>query len=173
LQPHEGLDVRRSAASALQNLPCKGECIVSILYYLERTWRGDLNYEDRWVDSAGANGRNVDLKTEQESVYAALYAVLRRERMETVGGLIKLHGIWTSDPSAFALELLARLQIQEACPYLLESERQLKDLSPEFYKAPRQELQAAIVSLKCQSRLGARQLDGERSSPKRGPQPAR
>jgi hypothetical protein len=154
LQPHEGLKVRQSAATALQGLPCKGECIVSILHYLERMWRGDLNYEDRWVDSAGADHRNVDLKAEQESVYAALYAVLRRERMETLGGLIKLHGIGTTNPSAFALDLLARLQIQEACPYLLQSDRQLKDLSPEFYKAPRQELQSAIASLKCHRKPG-------------------
>lgn len=154
LQPHEGLKVRQSAATALQGLPCKGECIVSILHYLERMWRGDLNYEDRWVDSAGADGRNVDLKPEQESVYAALYSVLRREKFETVGALIKLHGLGSSDPSAFALDLLARLQIEEACPYLMESDRQLRELSPETYKAPRQELQAAIASLKCHQKPG-------------------
>lgn len=149
LQPHEGLDVRRSAASALQNLPCKGECIVSILHYLERIWGGGLNHEDRRVRPSGFEEVTASLAKDQQALYSTLYSVLQREKLETVGALIKLHGLGTSDPSAFALDLLARLQIQEACPYLLESDRQLQDLSPETYKAPWQELQTAIVSLKC------------------------
>ncbi len=149
LQPHEGLNARQAVAVALKDLPCKGECILSIFHYLERIWRGDSNHEDRWVDSAEMTNGTASLKKDQQSLYSALHAVLRRERMETLGGLIKVHGVGSSDPSPFALDLLPRLQLHEACPYLLQSDRQIKNLSPEFYNAPRQELQAAITSLKC------------------------
>lgn len=149
LQPHEGLNVRQAIAVALKDVPCKGECILSILHYLERIWRGDLNHEDRFVWSRDSEVIVADRLKDQQALYGALYSVLRQGKTETLEALIKLHGIGSSDPSPFALDLLPRLQLHEACPYLLQSERHLTDLSAEFYKAPRQELQSAIASLKC------------------------
>ncbi len=149
LQPHEGLKTRQAAATALRNLPCKGECIRAILHYLERIWRGEPNYEDRIVHLPGSEDVAASLKEDQEKLYGTLYSVLRRERMETLGAIMKFHGVGSSDPSPFGLELVSRLGVHEACPYLLQSDREIQQLPSEFYKAPRQELQAALTSLNC------------------------
>ncbi len=150
LQPHEGLDVRQSVATALQSLPCKGECIRAILHYLERIWRGEPNYEDRIVHGPGFEDAAASLRKDQQDLYSRLYSVLRREKVETLETLTEVHGIGGVGPSPFALNLLSRLGLQEACPLLLQSERQLKDFSAVFNNAPRQELRAALTSLNCQ-----------------------
>jgi len=72
LQPHEGLDVRRAAGGALQDLPCKGECIVSTLHYLERIWRGDLNHEDRGVRPPGFEEVKASLAKDQQALYSSV-----------------------------------------------------------------------------------------------------
>lgn len=150
LQPHEGLDTRKAAALALQDLPCKVECIASVLHYLERIWRGELNHEDRWLNSSDRDMQANTLTREKEALYAALYTVLRQERAETIVRLSIVYGLGSTDPSPFALDLAPRLGLQEACPYLLQSREQLTNLSADYYKAPRQELQKAIASLKCE-----------------------
>jgi Holliday junction resolvasome RuvABC DNA-binding subunit len=85
----------------------------------------------------------------QQAIYNDLYSVLRREKKETFMTLMNVYGFGSVVPSPFALDLLSRLDLHEACPYLQESERQLKDLTPDHFKAPRQEIQAAIASLNC------------------------
>lgn len=149
LHPHEGLGTRQAVAAALKYLPCKGECIRSILHYLERIWRGEPNHEDRWVDSLDSSNGAIDLKKEEEAFYGDLYLVLRQEKTETLANLAEVYGLGSMDPSPFALDLVSRLGLDEACPYLLQSDQQLKKLSSEFYKAPREELSAAIASLNC------------------------
>jgi hypothetical protein len=149
LQPQEGLDTRKAAAAALQNLPCNRECIASILHYLERIWRGEPNDEDRWVLPPGNERVIANYRAGQRATYDDLYSVLRREKRETFTNLVSVYGLGSDGPSPFALELVSRLELHEACPYLQESERQLKDLSPDRFKAPRQEIQDAIASLNC------------------------
>lgn len=149
LQPQEGLDTRKAAAEALQNLPCNRECIASILYYLERIWRGDPNDEDRWVLPPGNERVLANYRAGQQAIYNDLYSVLRREKKETFTTLVSVYGFGSDGPSPFALDLVSHLDLHEACPYLMESERHVKDLSPDRFKAPRQEMQIAIASLNC------------------------
>ena len=148
LQPHEGLRTRQAAAAALKDLPCKGACIRSILHYLERIWRGELNYEDS-ILHAGSEDVAASLREDQKVLYGTLYSVLQREKSETLANLAEVYGLGSVNPSPFALDLVSHLGVHEACQYLLQSDRQLKDLSLESFKAPRQELQAAIGSLSC------------------------
>jgi hypothetical protein len=149
LQPQEGLDTRKAAAAALQNLPCNRECIASILHYLERIWRGEPNIEDRWVLGPGNEPVLANYRAGQQAVYDNLYSVLRREKKETFTTLVNVYGLGSVVASPFALDLVSRLELHEACPYLVESERQLKDLQPESFKAPRKELRSALTSLSC------------------------
>jgi hypothetical protein len=149
LQPHEGLATRQAAATALQHLPCNTECVGSILHYLERVWRGDPNYEDRTVRPTGFQDVTASLQKEQQALYARLYRVLQREKLATLTNLVKIYGLGGDAPSAFALDLVSHLGLPEACPLLQQSDRAIKRLSPDSYKAPRQELQAAIGALKC------------------------
>ena len=147
-QPHEGFGTRQAAASALKELPCSDECIRLVLHYLERVWRGDPNHEDRWVEPSNGGG-TADLKKQEQALYNDLYAVVRGEKTEALTNLAAVYGLGSADPSPFALDLVSRLDLPEACPYLQESARRLKGLSAQFYNGPRQELQTAIASLNC------------------------
>lgn len=150
LQPHQSLSARQPAALALRDLPCKAESIRSILHYLERIWRGEPNYEDQLIDSTSDKERFAStLKKEQEEIYQNLYVVLQRERVETIRNLKLVYGIGSTTPSPFALDLLSRLGLHEACPLLLQSDQAIQQLTPEFLNAPRKELQATIRSLNC------------------------
>lgn len=149
LQPHEDLSSRQAAADALESLQCKGNCVYPILHYLERVWRGELNDEDRWIFPEGSNRTNSKTKSAQKELYASLDGLLQREREETVTVLVRVYGLESSAPSPFALTTVTRLGLSEACPMLLKAREQLKDLSPENYQAPREELQSAIEGLKC------------------------
>jgi hypothetical protein len=143
------LDTRKAAAAALRNLSCNRECIASVLHYLERIWRGEPNFEDRWVLAPGNEPVLANCRAGQQGVYDDLYSILRREKKETFTTLVNVYGLGSVVASPFALDLLPRLDLHEACPYLQESERQLKGLSQEFFKAPRQELQSSLTSLNC------------------------
>jgi hypothetical protein len=149
LQPHEGLETRRGVAAALQTLPCQGGCVRSILHYLERVYCGEPNYEDRMVPVQGFEAATNSLREDQESLYTGLYSILRREKKETFANLAEVYGLGSVAPSAFSIALASRLGLHDACPYLLRSEEQIKELSPDAYRAPRQELQHALTSLKC------------------------
>lgn len=149
LQPQEGLDTRKAAAVALQNLPCNSECIASILRYLERIWHGEKNLEDRWELPPGNERVLANYRTGQQALYNDLYSVLRREKKETFTSLVRVYGFGSVVPSPFALDLVSRLDFYEVCPYLQESEHQVKDLLPDDFDAPRDEIHAAIASLNC------------------------
>jgi hypothetical protein len=150
LQPYQGLEIRRAASGALKTVPCKGECIRSTLHYLERVQRGEPNFEDKLVLPPGSERLVARSKSGQQSVYDNLYEVLSREKADTLSILRSVYGLGSNDPSLFALDLVARLRLREACPLLKQSEKSIRSFPPERLNAPRQELQAAISSLMCQ-----------------------
>jgi len=149
LQPHEGLNNRRAAAEALQHMPCNKECVGSILHYLERVWRGEPNYEDRFVYPPSFQDVPAKLRENQQMVYDSLYRVLQREKVATLTDLQEVYGLGSNSPSPFALGLVSRLGLPEACILLEQSDQVIQRSSPRWYNAPRQELQAAIDELKC------------------------
>jgi hypothetical protein len=151
LQPHLTATTRLAVADALQTLPCSGECIASILHYLERVWRGEPNYEERTTFPPGLNeGVKADLAKDQEALCQKLYVVLRREARSTIEALCLVYGLGTSTPSRFSLTLLSRVKLREACAAVLESERLLKQSTAELFQAPREEVIATLQTLKCQ-----------------------
>lgn len=90
LQPQQALDTRTAAAAALQNLPCNHECVASILHYLERIWRGEPNFEDRFVLPPGNERVLANYRAGQKAVYDDLYSILRREKKETFTTLVNV-----------------------------------------------------------------------------------
>ena len=150
LQPHEPLPTREAAANALRELPCMAECITSILHYLERVWQGELNYEDRSTFAPGFDESvKADLAKNQEALYQTLYGVLQRENRTTIEVLIRVYGLATDAPSKFAIDLLSRARLSDACPALLRSEMLLKQSSADSFRGPREELEATLHLLKC------------------------
>jgi hypothetical protein len=151
LQPRIPLPVRQAAAHALRNIPCTGDCVSSVLHYLERVWQGEPNYEDRTMFPSGLNETvKADLAKEQEVLYQTLYGVLKREARSTMQVLYQVYGVGTDSPSRFGLELLARMQFREGCPALLQSERLLRQSPAESFLAPREELETTVHALNCQ-----------------------
>ncbi|HMD33239.1 MAG TPA: hypothetical protein VKG84_15090 [Candidatus Acidoferrales bacterium] len=144
------METRQAAAEALRDLPCGSECVVSVLHYLERIASGESNSEDRWVPPPSVEEAIARMrKKSQQGAYDALYSVLRNQKRETLTALAKVYGLGTPAPSVFALDLVSRAALPEACPLLLQSDRDLRELPDKEFRAPRQELQASLSSLKC------------------------
>lgn len=148
LQLHKGLYTRQSAAKALQTLPCNDECMRSILHYLERIQQGELNWEDRAMRPAN-DSVTQELHKQQQELYAELYTIVRRNNVETLQELAEVYGLGSDAPSDFALYLVTRTSLPGSCPYILQSEQQISQHTPDTFKAPRQEVAVAIASLKC------------------------
>jgi hypothetical protein len=153
LQPHETLPVRETAAEALKTLPCRGQCVRLILHYLERISQGEMNWEDTSLHAPGMDEVKAGIAKEQRAFYQVLYDVLRRERVATLETLDEVYGIRTILPSTFGLRVLSNTGLSEACPVLLQSQRELKGISEGESHAPREELAATIRTLKCESGL--------------------
>jgi hypothetical protein len=150
LQPHQALGIRLAAADALRSVACDGLCVRSLLHYLERVWRGEKNEEDRRVFPPGTELLRDAKLQEQRTLYEALHSVLRRANTETLRNLEQTYGLGSANPSPFALDLLGRLELREACPLLLRTDRIVRESPSGIYTDPPKELQTAIGSLKCQ-----------------------
>ena len=149
LQPHTSLALRQAVASALPDLPCGSVCIRSILHYLERIAQGELNTEDRLTLPAGAEGVAASLKRAQQAAYDGLYSVLKQQKLVTLAVMESVYGLGTAEPSPFALDLVSRLELPDACPLLVQSDRDMRNLPAEHYRLPREEVQASLSELRC------------------------
>jgi hypothetical protein len=150
LQPNQSRSARETAVSALQKLPCNAECVAAILHYLERVWQGELNFEERTI-SFGQTAESVKAEDgkEEEPIYEQLVTVLQREHGTTMEILERVYGLGTVAPSKFALMVVSRAGLQDACPLLTKD---LKDIdgTEKWFVAPREELAAATQTLHCQ-----------------------
>jgi hypothetical protein len=124
LQPHEGLGTRMAAAETLKQLPCKLECVASVLHYLERVYQDEPNSEDGFTASPEVA---VKLATERQQFYHDLDDVLETEKVNTLAVLTDVYGLGSEDPSSFGLDVVSRLRLSDACPLLLQSQRQLEN----------------------------------------------
>lgn len=149
LQQNEDLDTQQEAANALKGLPCNAQCIASIFHYLDGCWRGETKNGDQPIDTLESNEAIARRQKEQQTIYLSLYSVLDREKVATLRNLVQNYGLGNSNPSPFGLNMVSRLGLSDACPYLEQSERNLQNVPPELYKAMHNEIQAAIVTLKC------------------------
>ncbi len=149
LEPHEGLELRQAVARALRALPCPDDCNRSILHYLERIWRGELNSEDTLVLPFPGPAPEV-IRNQQQAVYSDLYSVLRRDKEQTLAALRSIYGLGTRDPATFGLDLVARIRFADACPSLAESDARVKLEPPEWSRTPRKQIQMSMAALMCE-----------------------
>lgn len=154
LQPHEYPAVRAAVARTLRNLPCTGECIDSVMHYLERIWHGASNYEDPdkpIPPQYEAEVRGL-MRRDQQKIYDALYVVLERQDSETLAKLQRVYGVGSSVPSRFALNLLTHVRLPQACPALLASQQALAESSAKPFDEIRQDLDQALAVLNCRAK---------------------
>ena len=151
LQPNSTLPVREAVADSLKSLPCNYNCMASVMHYLERISRGELNSEDQGpADPSIDQDVGSKLANEQQALYQTLYEILRSKPSTTLRVLIDTYGVGTSMPSTFALTLATSANLRVACPLLRRSEQRMAQGRPGQYKEPRTELGEALKRLECE-----------------------
>ena len=152
LRPQERADVREAVADSLHDGPCSDTCVARILYYLERVWRGEPNFEDRnrYPKEFGAFGDRVKAsgRRKQEAIYKKLYEDLHRRESATLRVMVEVYGIDTEAPSAFALAVLPHIRTRYGCQLLIASQNEMGEPN-EFFDAPRKELADALQAMQC------------------------
>jgi hypothetical protein len=115
LLPPESFAVRQALANAIYQTGCSPECVRNILYFEERMWRGDRPSEE-----AEANPP-AELAEKEKELQSALDEILRKNKAALGVMLQRVHGLAGPFPSPFAIEMVARLGLTEACPLLMRT----------------------------------------------------
>jgi len=141
LLPQESLAVRQAVARALYISGCSPECIKNILYFDERMAGGARPSEDVQADPP----RTLSLP--EQELQSLLDEVLKRNKAALGLVLGKVYGLSTEFPSSFAIQIVERLEVKEACPALVHTYLNVNDQvrnSPEY-----QEVSQALKILQC------------------------
>ena len=115
LLPTESLAMRQALANAIYQTGCSVECVRNLLYFEERMWRGD-----RPAEETAANPPQGLSEKEQE-LQTALDEILRKNKPALGPVLEKFYGLAGPFPSPFAVALVSRLALTEACPLLMRT----------------------------------------------------
>jgi len=144
LLPSENLAMRQALANALYQTGCSVECVKNILYFEERMWRGD-----RPAEEVEPNPPKTLSEKEQE-LQTSLDEVLRRNKAALGAVLERTYGLAGPFPSPFAVEMVSRLGITEACPLLMRTYLTVSEnvkASPEY-----KSVADAVQKLGCEGR---------------------
>jgi hypothetical protein len=144
LVPHRNLVERQFAVRVLEITSCNSTCIRMILHYLERTWRGEANFEDHRnqetdekINSSLYKSELESLKAsmfaktkqEQKDLYDSLYKILQREPFATIMALQQTYGIGEEYSSPFVAHILAKFSLSDACAALKQNPRQIEQFT--------------------------------------------
>jgi len=144
LLPTEDFHVRMAIANAIYQTGCSVECVRNILYFEERMWRGDRPQEETGpMPPKSLSEKELELQT-------ALDEILRKNKPQLGAVLEKFYGLAGPFPSPFALEVVTRLGVTEACPVLMRTYLTVNEdvkASPEY-----QHVTDAVEKLGCLSR---------------------
>jgi len=113
--PTENFEFRQALANAIYQTGCSLDCVKHILYFQERMWRGDRPAEEsRAKPAPGLSEKEQELQT-------ALDEILRKNKPALGVVLEKTYGLNTLFPNPFAIEVVTRLGVTEACPLLMKT----------------------------------------------------
>ncbi len=141
LVPQESFAIRMAVAQALYQTACSTECIKNVLYFEERMSNGARPSED--VVSDPPRG----LSKPERQLQNVLDEVLKKNKPALGLVLAKVYGLTSEFPSSFAIQVIERLEIKEACPALIHTYLSVDDQvknSPEY-----QEVTQAVKILEC------------------------
>ena len=143
LLPPEDFAVRQALANAIYQTGCSPECVRNVLYFQERMWRGDRPAEEtQATPPAGLSEKETELRT-------ALDEILRKNKPVVGVMLERMYGLAGSFPSPFAIEVVTRLGLTEACPALMRTYLTVHEnvkQSPEY-----KNVAAAVDKLGCRN----------------------
>ncbi len=169
LDAKDVLEYRLAVAETLSALPCNAACIAAVLDYLEQLWPGKVSPcdGDRAGTASELEGQltklsaagyettrsspfseaDPDCRPAPTSHAASLYGLLRKNQPWTIQCLASRYGLGTETVSKFALHVVSRARLSQACFLVLDSE-EAASRSPEFF-LPRQEIRDTVAALKC------------------------
>jgi hypothetical protein len=142
--PTESLAMRQALANAIYQTGCSVECVRNILYFEERMWRGD-----RPAEETGPNSPK-ELSEKEQELQTALDEILRKNKPALGAVLERFYGLAGPFPSPFAVEVVSRLGITEACPVLMRTYLTVNEnvkASPEY-----KNVADAVKKLGCEGR---------------------
>src|SRR5271165_6056259 len=129
LVPPESFAMRQALANAVYQTGCSVECVRNVLYFEERMWRGDRPAEETQANPpAGLSEKEQELQT-------ALDEILRKNKPALGAVLERTYGLAGPFPSPFAVEIVTRMGITEACPLLMRTYLTVQEnvkASPEY-----------------------------------------
>jgi len=144
LLPTESLPMRQALADAIYQTGCSVECVKNILYFEERVWRGD-----RMAEQVEANP-SKSLSEKEQELRTSLDEILRKNKALLGTALERIYGLAGPFPSPFAVDVVSRLGITEACPLFMRTyltvNQSVKE-SPEY-----RNVSDAVDALGCKSR---------------------
>ncbi len=141
LLPQESLAVRKEIAQALYTTGCAPECVKNVLYFEERMWHGARPAEDVQAEPSKT------MSEPEKELQTSLDEVLKKNSGAVGLVLAKIYGLTSDFPSPFAVEVVQRLNLTEACPLLMHTYLSTNDQvrnSPEY-----QNVSEAVKMLKC------------------------
>jgi len=141
LVPQESFAIRMAIAHALYQSSCPPECIKNVLYFEERMSNGARASEDVVADPPRG------LSIPERQLQSVLDEILKKNKPALGMVLVKVYGLATDFPSSFAIQVVERLEIKEACPALIHTYLSVDDEvrnSPEY-----QEVTQAVKILNC------------------------
>lgn len=144
LLPTEDLAMRQAIAHAIYQTGCSLECVRNVLYFEERMWRGDRPSEETAADPPKA------LSEKEQELQTSLDEILRKNKPALGAVLEKFYGLNTSFPSPFAVDVVTRLGVTEACPLLMRTYLTVHEnvkASPEY-----KNVAGAVEKLGCKNR---------------------
>lgn len=142
--PTENLPMRQALANAVYRTGCSVECVRNILYFEERMWRGDRPAEDISPNPP------KELSEKERELQTALDEVLRKNKPALGAVLERFYGLAGPFPSPFAVEIVSRLGLTEACPLLMRTYLTVSEnvkASPEY-----KNVADAVKKLGCEGR---------------------
>ncbi len=143
LLPTETFAMRQALANAIYQTGCTVECVKNVLYYEERMWRGD-----RPAEETGPSPPS-ELSEKEQELQTALDEVLRKNKPALGIVLERTYGLASNFPSPFAVAIVSRLGITEACPLLMRTYLSVNEnvkASPEY-----KNVAEAVDKLGCKS----------------------
>ncbi len=142
--PTEDLAMRQALANAIYRTGCSVECVRNILYFDERMWHGDRPAEEI------APNPPKELSEKEQELQTALDEILRKNKPALGAVLERFYGLAGPFPSPFAVEIVSRLGITEACPLLMRTYLTVHEnvkASPEY-----KNVADAVQKLGCEGR---------------------
>jgi hypothetical protein len=127
LRPQESLELREAVVDGLKEMECLEDCIRRVLHYKERLFYGEPTAEGMLASLTAPTVRK-SLDIDAKRVDAQLTDKLRSSSSTTTHVLVIVYGLGGAQPSKFSISVSQLLAPSDACPLLLRSSQERREI---------------------------------------------